>query len=90
MFSKKKQKEGPGYICSVCNRIPYRKTVTELQKSKYDIQHLFTAKKSFDDKEYICKTYNSKLSKGVIPRQAVYNKLAIDEIPSELICLEKL
>ena len=81
---QKKVKEGPDYICSVCNRILYRKNVKELQKSNYDIQHLFTGKKSFDGKEYICKTCNSKLLKGCIPCQAVYNKLAIDEIPSEL------
>ncbi|CAH3148270.1 unnamed protein product, partial [Pocillopora meandrina] len=42
----------------VCKRILYRKTATELQKNKYDIQHLFTGIKSFDDKEYICKTYS--------------------------------
>ena len=59
---QKRVKEGPDYICYVCKRILYRKTATELQKNKYDIQHLFTGIKSFDDKEYICKTCNSKLS----------------------------
>ena len=87
---EKKVREGPYYICSVCNRILYRKTVTELKKDKYSIQHLFTAKKSFDNKEYICKTCNSKLLKGQVPCQAVHNKLMVDEIPSELACLEKL
>lgn len=86
---QKAVREGPYYICSVCNRILYRKTVTELKKSKYIIQHLFTGKKSFD-KEYICKTCSSKLSKGQIPCQAVHNKLMVDDIPSELECLEKL
>ena len=87
---QKAVREGPYYICSVCNRILYRKTVTELKKSKYTIQHLFTGKKSFDKKEYICKTCSSKLSKGQIPCQAVHNKLMVDKIPSELECLEKL
>ena len=53
---QKMVKEGPDYICYVCKRILYRKTATELQKNEYDIQHLFTGIKSFDDKEYICKT----------------------------------
>lgn len=59
---QKRVKEGPDYIFYVCKRILYRKTATELQKNKYVIQHLFTGIKSFDDKEYICKTCNSKLS----------------------------
>lgn len=37
-----KIREGPHYICSVCNRILYRKTVTALKKDKYSIQHPFT------------------------------------------------
>ena len=87
MFSKR---QGPYYICSVCNIILYRKTVTELKKSKYAIQDFFTGKKSFDNKEYICKTCNAKLSTGQMACQAVQNKLIVDEIPSELNCLEKL
>jgi len=85
-----KIREGPYYICSVCNRILYRKTVTQLKKDKYSIQQLFTEKKSFDNQEYICKTCNSNMSKGQIPCQAVGNKLMVDKVPSELGCLEKL
>lgn len=69
-----KIREGTYYICSVCNRILYRKTVTELKKDKYSIEHLFTEKKSFDNQQYICKTCNSKMSKGQVPCQAVCNK----------------
>ena len=64
--------------------------VIQLKKNKYSIQHLFTEKRSFDNIEYICKTCNSKLSKGQVPCQAVYNKLMVDEIPIELRCLQKL
>ena len=45
---QEKVREGPYYICSVCNRILYRKTVSELKRSKYSIQHLLTGKTSFD------------------------------------------
>ena len=64
---QRKIRKGPYYICCVCNRILYKKRVTQLKKSEYTIQHLFTGQKSFDNKEYICKTYNSKLSKGQVP-----------------------
>ena len=85
-----KIREGPYYICSVCIRILHRKTMIQWKKNKYSIQHLFTEKRSFDNIEYICKTCNSKLSKGQVPCQAVYNKLMVDELPIELGCLEKL
>ena len=61
-----------------------------MKKNKYSIQHLFTEKKSFDYIEYICKTCNSKLSKGQVPCQAVYNNVMVDELLIELGCLEKL
>ena len=51
---------------------------------------MFTGLKSFDKREYICKTCNSKLLKGKIPCQAVYNNMIVDTVPAELECLEKL
>jgi len=87
----KKIKEGPYYICSVCNRMLYRKSVVGLNKHKYDnIDYVFTDKMSFDNKEYICKTCHLKLIKGKIPCQAVCNNMYVDDIPSELAVLEKL
>lgn len=86
----KKIMEGPYYTCSVCNRLLYRKSVIQLNEAKYSTRFLFTNKKSFDKKEYICKTCDLKVSKGKVPCQAVYIKLLVDEIPSELESLEKL
>ena len=53
-----KIKEGPYYICSVCNRLLYKKSVMLLHKNKYvnANESLFTDVKSFDENEYICKT----------------------------------
>ena len=87
-----KIKEGPFYICSVCNRLLYRKSVVLLPKNKYTNANeaLFTNIKSFDDKEYICKTCHSKILKGKIPCQAIYNNMYVDKIPTELSSLEKL
>ena len=86
--------EGPHYICSVCNRLLYRRSVQILQKEKYGTNSsdktLFTGKMSFDSKEYICKTCHSKIFKGKIPCQAICNNMKVDEIPIELSSLEKL
>ena len=88
---QKRIKEGPYYICSVCNRLLYRKTVINLNKQIYNTQqNLFTDIKSFDDKHYICKTCHSKVLKGQVPCQAVCNKLCVDDLPPELSLLEKL
>ena len=56
-------KEGPYYICSVCNRLLYRKSVKLLEKKKYSLvpKTLFTNIASFDNKKYICTTCHSKV-----------------------------
>jgi len=61
------------------------------RKKNCKIQNIFTEKLSFDNKEYICKTSHSKVIKGKVPCQAVYNDMFVDEyIPIELSTLEKL
>ena len=85
-----KIKEGPYFICSVCNRILYRKSVLKVSKIKYGIQHVFTGQIYFDNNEYICRTCHFKVLKGKVPCQAVCNNLYLDEIPPELDLLEKL
>ena len=88
-----KIREGPYYICFVCNRLLYRKTVIQLKKQAYNTaekQSLFTDIKSFDDKHYICRTCHTNVLKGKIPCQAVCNKLCVDDVPPELSVLEKL
>ena len=70
-----------------------RKSVLIFKKQKYvncNIQNVFTEKLSFDNKEYICKTCRSKVIKGKVPCQAVYNDMFADDIPTELSTLEKL
>ena len=77
----------------ICNRLLYKKSVISLNQNKYrSVPHatVFTDVKSFDEKGYICKTCHSKLLKGKIPCQAVYNNMSVDNIPAELVSLEKL
>ena len=87
---KNKIRDGPNFICAVCNRLLYRKTVMCLNKEKYKMQGLFTNTKSFDNKEYICRTCHSKAVQGKVPSQAVCNKLEVFDIPPELSILKKL
>ena len=64
-----KIKEGPYYVCTVCNRMLYRKSVLLFNKEKYvncKIENIFTEKLSFDNKEYICKTCHSNSKKILI------------------------
>ena len=64
---KPKIREGPYYICSVCNKIFHRKSVLALLRTKYNSKLLFTDTNSFDGKEYICKTCYSKVLNGKVP-----------------------
>ena len=85
-------REGPYYICVVCNRLLYRKTVLEFKKDKYKCSAcLFTSVTSFNGSVYICKTCDITIKKkNKTPCQAVYNNLAADDVPPELANLEKL
>ena len=85
-------REGPYYICVVCNRLLYRKTVLEFKKDKYKSSFcLFTSVTSFNGNMYICKTCDVTIKKkNKIPCQEVYNNLAVDDLPPELANLEKL
>ena len=81
-------KEGPYYICVVCNRLLYRKTVLDKYKCS---SSLFTSVTSFNGNMYICKTCDKTIKKkNKTPCQAVYNNLALDDVPPELANLEKL
>ena len=80
---------GPYYICKSCNRMLYRKSVRKFHRDTYSID-IFTDVPSFDNEQYICNTCHSKLMKGKIPCQAVYNKLQMDQAPPELEELRKL
>ena len=89
---KKAIKDGPFYVCVVCNRCLYRKTVIKFNGSKYDASHsyLYTGVQSFDSNNYICLTCDRYLKKNEIPCQAVWNKLELDDIPDKLSVLNRL
>ena len=87
---RSKIREGPCYICCVCNRCLYKRSVIIFCQSKYSCQNIFSVQSSFDGKEYICKTCHSKVKDGKLPCQSVVNNMFVDEIPRQLATLEKL
>ena len=90
---KKAIQEGPYYICVICNRCLYRKTVKHFNATKYDQQFNFlytSLVKSFDSKLYVCITCDQSLMKKKVPCQAVWNKMNVDEMPNEIQELNRL
>ena len=87
---KRKIREGPYFICTVCNQILYKKSAITCINKKYPCQTYFNIQQSFDGKQCICNTCHSKVIKGKLPCQAVMNNMYVDEIPTELSSPEKL
>ena len=84
---------GPYYICVVCNRCLYRKTVKIYVETLYKqelVKNVVTYVKLFDAKLYICFTCDKSLKKGAIPCEAVWNKLQVFPLPQEIEKLNRL
>ena len=64
------------------------------QKGRYNVDHLnqnlFTNVESYDNRQYICITCDRLLSTGLLPCQAVCNKIEIDDLPNEMKYLNRL
>ena len=87
---KRKIRGGPYFICTVCNRILYKKSVITCVNEKYPCQTYFNIQQSFDGKQCICNKCHSKVIKGKLPFQAVVNNMYVDKVPTKLSSLEKL
>ena len=84
--------KGPYFICVVCNRCLYRKSVLMFVENKYINFDSFRYNKvdSYDGCQYICQTCDRKLKRGKIPCQAVCNNLEIFQFPNGTPSLNKL
>ena len=84
--------EGPYYICVVCNRCHYYRSVVFFKPEAYDIDstNFYTNVRSFDDRYYICHTCHKKLKKQENPAQAVVNKLDVFDLPARLANMNRL
>ena len=78
-------KQGPYYICTICHRSLYQRSVRLCKHEKYNIltPELYHPVKSFDEKLYICEICHKHLNKNAIPCQVVCNEMAVDPIPNE-------
>ena len=89
---KSQIRKGPFFVCVICNRTFYERSVKYFDDSKYEVDSYFFAYRveSYDGNEYICQTCHSKLNKGKTPCQAVTNGLQLFSFPKELQNLRKL
>ena len=81
---------GPEYICTCCDQLWYRSSVTKCNASLYrsclnEILHMcITGVKSIDNTEWICGTCHSNLKTGKLPSCAKANKMTFPEKPDVL------
>ena len=92
-------KNGPDFVCTCCHRLMHSKSVVSCDLAKYSkcssdlLKCVFSA-----DIRYVCdtgnewvrKTCDRALKRGVIPVQSKANGLKLSQIPSELSDLNAL
>ena len=81
--------KGPYYICVVCNRCLYKRSVVVFKEDKYESlnsKFYFSHIQNFNRSQYICLTCHRKLKskKNLIPYHAVCNKLEVYSLPHNL------
>ena len=78
---------GPEYICTCCDQLWYRSSVTKCNASLYQscsreiLDLCLTGLKSIDNTEWICGTCHSNLKVGKLPTCAKANKMTFPEKP---------
>ncbi len=81
---------GPEYICTCCEQLWYKSSVTKCNPDLYksctrEILNLcLTGLKSIDNTEWICSTCHSNLKAGKLPTCAKANKMTFPEKPDVL------
>ena len=81
---------GPEYICTCCDQLWYRSSVTQCNASLYKscskeiLALCLTGLKSIDNTEWICSTCHSNLKAGKLPTCAKANKMTFPEKPDVL------
>ena len=81
---------GTEYICSCCDQLWYRSSVTKCDANKYTkctknlLNVCITGKTSVDNNEWICLTCHSNLSNGKLPVCSKGNKMGFPVKPESL------
>ena len=72
-------REGPTFVCIICNRWFYGKPFQVFHSNKYilDVTELADPGVTSKGTTYVCKTYHLSLKKQKIPAQPVSNKMKI-------------
>ena len=72
-------KQGPYYVCIICHRSLYQRSVKFFEHEKYEIllAELYHPVRSLDETLFIGESCHT-------PCQAVCNKMALDLIPDEI------
>ena len=89
-FFQKKISVGPEYICTCCDQLWYKSSVTECNPSMYKscskkiLNLCLTGLKSIDNTEWICGTCHSNLKVRKLPSCAKANKMTFPEKPEVL------
>ena len=87
-------KKGPDFVCTCCHRLMYSKSVVPCNPAKYTkcsddlLKCVFSADITDTGNEWVCKTCDRALKRGVMPLQAKANGLQLSKIPLELNALE--
>ena len=90
LFHKNISSVGPEYICTCCDQLWYRSSVSKCNASLYQscsreiLDLCLTGLKSIDDTEWICGTCHSNLKAGKLPTCAKANKMTFPERPDVL------
>ncbi len=89
-FFHKNISVGPEYICTCCDQLWYKSSVTQCNASLYKscsreiLTLCLTGMKSVDNTEWICSTCHSNLKAGKLPTCAKANKMTFPEKPDVL------
>ena len=81
---------GPEYVCTCCDQLWYRSSVTKCSPNLYKIcpQNIIllcmTGVKSINDSEWICSTCHCNLKDGKLPKCAKANKMTFPDKPEVL------
>ena len=83
-------KDGPEYICTCCDQLWYKASVTKCNPNLYKmcsdniLDVCVTGIKSINDTEWICSTCHSNLKDGRLPSCAKANKMTFPDKPEVL------
>ena len=81
---------GPEYICTCCDQLWYRSSVTKCNVNNYSkcpqklVKSCITGLKSVDDTEWICSTCHSNLKESKIPQCSKANGMIFPKKPAVL------